>query len=314
MITEGNFRLTGLKQNDITPEIENIIRRAQDLILICGYSFTNHRNPRSVLKMVIDSPIQSKHCIFPINLYRGRDANRIRAIELIRNGVSVSIENKNHSKWIMSENEIYYGSANFSMDSLENKIEVATFRTFKNNDNLRSEFLNFIQNSMDRMLLGSNRSKLRGVIGKNEQLTRATRGLIKRFNPSIEKVMETVDSINIVRSLILEVVENCFWHLNEEGYNRLAESADFLDSILNKINHKGNDLINTNEGLRNFKSKVYYYNYYCNKFLSNVVELSGFSRDLLFSEEKVPRFTTLNRKLVRANSDVIETFKRTRIS
>ncbi len=309
MITEGNVRLTGLKRNDITPEIESIIDNAQNFLLICGYSFTNHRHSRSILKKVIDSPIQYKHCVLPITLYRGKDANRTRAIELVRNGVSVSIENKNHSKWIMSENEIYYGSANFTMDSLENKIEVATFRTFQTRDNLRYEFVNFIQESMDRMTNRSNRRNIWGVIGENDMLTTTTRLLIQRLNPSIEKVVKTVDSVNTVRSLITEVIENSFWYLDNKRYFELTKFADYLDNIINNINYKGNVLLSTKESSRDFKRKVYYYNYDCDKFLNQVIELSQISKQLLISEKKIPSFTTKNRKLVRMNKELLSNFK-----
>ena len=236
MIPEGNFRLTGLKQRDITPEIENIIDKAREFILICGYSFTNHRNPRSILKKIIDSPVKSKHCILPINLFRGLDANRTRAIELVKNGVSVSIENKNHSKWVMSENEIYFGSANFSIDSLANKIEVASFKYFQTADLLRTEFCDFVLDSIGRMLHLSHRNSIRGVIGQNDRLTNSTKPLIMRFNPTIEKVESTVDSINDVRSIILEIIENSYWFLPDTRYNSIIQYVSSLDDLISNIN------------------------------------------------------------------------------
>jgi hypothetical protein len=305
MITEGNFRLTGLKQSDITPEIENIIDKANEFILICGYSFTNHRNPRSILKKVIDSPVKSKHCILPINLFRGLDANRTRSIELVRNGVSVSIENRNHSKWVMSENEIYYGSANFSIDSLVNKIEVASFKYFQPADLLRSEFCDFVLDSIERMMHLSNRNSIKGVIGQNDRLTNSTKSLILRFNPTIEKVESTVDSINDVRSMILEIIENSYWFLPDTRYNSIVQYVSLLDNMINTINFKGIELLNTSENSRYFKSKVHYYNIECDKFLVKVPGLSNILNDYLYSENKIPSFTAKNRMLAKRNRSVI---------
>src|SRR5437868_15153063 len=111
MIIDGNFKKTGLKTTDITAEFDNILKTAKDVIIISGYSFTSPLNNKSILNKIIKSPIKTKHCILPIHLFGNRDINRLIAIELIRNGVSVSIEAENHSKWLMTEKEIYYGSA-----------------------------------------------------------------------------------------------------------------------------------------------------------------------------------------------------------
>jgi hypothetical protein len=55
MITEGNFRLTELKQNDKTTEIESIVDNARQYTVIWGCSFTNPRDAGSILRNVVDS-------------------------------------------------------------------------------------------------------------------------------------------------------------------------------------------------------------------------------------------------------------------
>lgn len=297
MIVEGNFRLTGLKQTDITPEIINLINSAKDFIVICGYGFTNHSNAKSILTKVVNSPVRSKHCILPITLYKGKDANRFKALHLIQNGVSVSVEEKNHSKWIMSENEIYYGSANFTIDSLEKKIEVATFRTFIAHDSILKEFASFITDSMKRMLSKSNRVKVKGVITKNKQLASQTRNLIKRFNPSIEKVIQTVDSINFVRSSVHEVVENCFWYLNDDLYREITKEAFNLDEIVKSISYRGNELLEVDENSVSYQRKIYEYNKSCDRYLNSIMRFEDLSETYLKKEKKIPSFTKQNRKL-----------------
>jgi hypothetical protein len=57
MIIEGNFRLTELKQNDKTTEIERIVDNAPKYAIILGYNFAIPRNARSILRKAIDSSV-----------------------------------------------------------------------------------------------------------------------------------------------------------------------------------------------------------------------------------------------------------------
>jgi hypothetical protein len=305
MIIEGNFRLTGLKQTDITPEIDNLIRSAKKFIVVCGYGFTNHTNVKSILGKIIGSPLPSKHCILPISLYKGKDANRSKALTLIQNGVSVSVEDKNHSKWMMSEREIYYGSANFTIDSLERKIEVATFRYFIKSDPIKEEFAKFIIESMDRMLSTSNRQKIRGYIRKNNLLTNSTRDQIKRLNPSIEKVVQTVDAINSVKSSIHEVLENSYWYLDDKHYHYLTQIAWRLEEEMREINFRGNELLNLSDGGSRYRSQVEKYNRQCDLYYGDVDRLQSVTSNLLNDVKNLPRFTKTNRSLLKLTRQVI---------
>jgi hypothetical protein len=306
VITEGNFRLTGLKQHDITGEIDNIINSAKEYIIICGYGFTSPKNNKSILKKVIDSPLKAKHCILPVTLFRGYEVNKPRAIGLIQNGISVSIENANHSKWIMNEKEIYYGSANFSIDSLENKIEVATFRNFLKKDPLKHEFQLFVKDSMNRMLKTSNRNYVRGYIGANNTLAQSTKVLIKRYNPSIEKVYDTIDSINFVRTAIYEIITNCFWYLGDKHYNRLAVRASEFEENIKSINYQGINLINADENSQNLDYLIKLYNKECDNFNKEIESYADLAKDFLLTEKEVPSFTSKNRKLTKQNIALIK--------
>lgn len=301
MLTEGNFRLTGLKETDISPEIHKIIDEAEEYLIICGYSFTSHTNPKSILKRVIDSSVPNKHCILPISLFRGKDTNRQRAINLIKNNISVSLENKNHSKWIMSEKEIYYGSANFSIDSLEKKIEVATFRLFSQGDLMRKEFTEFTLSSISRMLTHSDRRKLRGVLNQNNNLSRDCRILIRRLNPSIEKVFSTLDSIDYVRSLLLDILGNSFFHLNDHHYMELTNEAQKDLNLLNSINFNGRQIINSYETRKEYSLYKKYYNYNCDNFDNKILYLTDLSKDFLSSKNIVPKFAKRNRNIANGN-------------
>ncbi|MFZ1806231.1 MAG: hypothetical protein WAU36_03360 [Cyclobacteriaceae bacterium] len=297
MIVDGNFRLTGLKQIDITSEVLNLVSSAKNFIIICGYGFTRIGNPRSILGHVLSSSAQVKHCILPIGLFRGKDANRGKALEMIRHGMSVSIEEKNHSKWIMSENEIYYGSANFTIDSLTNKIEVASFRSFKDNDPILHEFKTFTLSSIKKMSNTSTRKKIKGVIMKNAKLLTTSRSLIKRYNPSIEKVYQTIDSINEVRSALHELAANCYWLLDDSQYKEITWFTTRLNTYLRLVGLYGSELIESKE-INN--SILEQYNRVCDNFYRDSDKLQGVTGSMLLQSRKVPEFATLNRKLARS--------------
>lgn len=305
VITDGHLRKTGLKTTDITSEFDKIISNAKDFIIISGYSFTRPKNANSILYKIVNSPVKHKHCILPIKLFGNKDVNRPIALELVKRGVSVSIEEQNHSKWLMTEKEIYYGSANFSMHSLATKIEVVSFKDFVKNDLLQKGFLTFTEQSMARMKTKSLKTQVSGVIRKNKKIIDQTKPLIKRFNPSIEKVASTIDSISLVNSNIIEVLGNNFWLLEEQLYGRLTKTvADYLNMI-NYINSFGNSILSLNDAGKDYDSKVDSYNKYCDKFQNIFTEYLPITKQFLMQESKIPEFTRQNRKLASENINLL---------
>ena len=303
MIPYGNLRLTGIKKGDITPEIDNIINSAGEFILICGYNFPSHKTSTSTLYKIINSPIKTKHCILPIRLqYQGgKDVNRPLAIQLVKNGVSVSIEDLNHSKWIMTEKSIYYGSANFTKLSLTQRIEVASFRDFIPNDTLLREFANFSYGSMKQMLIRSDRRRLWGILGINDNLIINAKSLIKKYNPSIEKVEQTIESIDEARAQIIELLENCYWYLENDDYDKLSYSAQRHLNMINSINRSGFEILELNDNTPKFRKLLKYYNSKCDEYTNSVSNYSRLATDFLLSMKIVPDFTKENRKLAGKN-------------
>ena len=301
VIADGHLKKTGLKTTDITAEFDRMISDAKDFILISGYSFTRPKNVNSVLNKIIKSKVKHKHCILPIKLFGNKDVNRPIAIELIKNGISVSIEEHNHSKWLMTDKEIYYGSANFSLHSLSSKIEVISFKDFLKGDLLQKEFLKFTEQSMNRMKSISLRNNVRGVIVKNKKLIDQTKPLVKRFNPSIEKVISTVDSINKVNSNILEVASNNFWFLEEKEYDNLVRTVASYSSLIQSINYFGTSILRLNEIGKDYDKKIESYNRYCDKFQNLFSEYLPITENLLNKESKIPEFTRENRQITSKN-------------
>ncbi len=294
MITEGNFQLTGLKQNDITPEIIRIIDEAEEYLIICGYGFTRATNPASVLWEVVHSTVPNKHCIIPISLFKGKDTNRSLILYLISQGVSVSLELTNHSKWIMSEKEIYYGSANFTMDSLSRKIEVVSFRKFIANDPIKEEFISFTEMSIQRMKNHTQRRKIWGLIRLNRILANSTRSKILRLNPSIEKVVTTLDSLNEVRHRVYNVVENCFWFLDDNQYRDVTKVAYHIDYLIKNINFRGSILLDDENQEKPSQRHIFYYNQQCDRFQNNIIELGQVSTQTLKTVTDIPDFSENN--------------------
>lgn len=306
MIVDGNYRLIGLKQNDLTTEFDNMINSANDLLIVCGYSFTKPTNYKSTLKKIISSTAAVKHCILPIDLFRSHDVNKPHAIELINNGVSVSLEPDNHSKWMMTENEMYFGSANFTNYSIEKRIEVAAFKQFIQNDLLKDEFLSFTKDSMSRMRLSSNRTRIRGVMTKNQRIISNNKALIKRFNPSIKKVTKTLDSISKIQSAINTLLANSYWLIDNKYYKELTRQASYYSRLLNRVNLEGNILIDKYERNKDYDFQRQRYNEYCDVLTNSFDDFWRRANDYIESTSELPDYTIKNRSIIMQNEKEVK--------
>ncbi|CAG2161344.1 hypothetical protein [Cupriavidus numazuensis] len=294
MIQHNKLEKSGIKIADITHDVHSIASNASKVLIICGYSFTKLTHIRSVLKQVVNSGALAKHCILPLDLHGSKDANRQTAIDLIKNGVSVSVESMNHSKWLMSESSLYFGSANFTMMSLERRIEVVTFRNFLPIDPLRSEFLDFTLASFKKVKKSSYRSKLHGVISRNDKLISSNSGLIKSLNTSIEKVSSTVKAIGQVRSSLFLVMENSYWLLNDKHRMILWKFLHQTLNALGRIEANGYRILEA-EKINDRDVKTY--NQYCEIFNRNYKLLKSLADDFLESSKTEDEVTIQNRRL-----------------
>jgi hypothetical protein len=241
-----------------------------------------------------------KHCIMPLKLMN-REANRNFAVHLINHGVSVSIEENNHSKWLMSESEIYYGSANFSVGSLRDRLEVVSFRDFVANDPLRRQFARFALQSMNNMRYNSQRKRLSGIITKNQRLIAKAKPLVKKLNPSIEKVISTVESVNAVRNMMMGVLSNSFWLLSDDYYQELALRTKDQVRLIQRVYREGIELLNMYREKADIQNKVNIYNDACMTFQGKAESYSTLAEDFLMSQNSVPEFTLTNEGLASRN-------------
>ena len=305
MFTYSNFKLIGLKETDITSHIDELIDDAKDLIVIGGYSFTKPSDVKSPLKKLIKAKAHFKHCIFPIGFF-GQRQNIPFAKELIKNGVSVSFEHENHSKWLMTEKGMYFGSANFSKYSLKSRIEVVTFKDFEVNDPFRQEFGAFTRKSMIRMKRDSNRANISGQITRNYRLAEITKRYIKRLNPSIEKVYRTIEGVHTAHSYVNAILQNSFWLLDDAYYRDLETVARNFSNELNNIYNAGNNLLNRHEAGLNYDRFTSIYNRECDNFLSEIDYLPKHSENLLSKMKELPMHTSVNRSLIDKSFNVMK--------
>jgi hypothetical protein len=307
IITEGRYVRTGLKTTNIENQVKKIIDDANNFIVLCGYSFTPSSNAQSILNKLIASPITNKHCIMPIKLYRGYDANKPHALDLIRNGVSVSIEVENHSKWLMTEGEIFYGSANFTNYSLTTRLEVVSFRKFKRNDPLRNQFGIFTLQSMNQMRLRANRANVQGLINRNRRLMNQTIPLIQRYNPSIRKVKNTLKNMFAAKVKINELLANNYWIIENKYYDKLIEYTLNNQRLINRIGRIGSEIIFDEQNGLNIGDKLDYYNSLCDESHKSLDEYYSISREFILNETQLPDYSTRNKELIYKNVEKIKT-------
>jgi len=272
-------------------------------MIICGYSFTPIHKPDSCLSKIINSNAASKHCILPISLYGSKDTNRQLAIDLINSGVSVSIEAMNHSKWMMSEKSIYFGSANFTKTSFEKRVEVVTFADFAPNDPLLADFAAFTKSSISKLRRCSYRSKLHGVINKNAALASLASKSVKRLNPDIRKVRYTLEHINNARSALHAILQNAFWLIENDRYFDIYNRASKMMHHILRIESTGNKLINQTS-LN--KLTIEKYNFLCDSYIGAVDIFAASTSDHILSSQNEPDFSIINRRLASRNYKIIK--------
>ncbi len=305
MFKYSNFKLIGLKENDITSHIYDLMDNAKDVIVIGGYSFTKPSDVKSPLNKLINVDAKHKHCIFPLGFF-GQKQNVPYAMELIKNNVSVSFEHENHSKWLMTENGMYFGSANFSKYSLKSRIEVVTFKDFETDDPFRKEFGAFTRQSMIRMKRDSNRANLKGQITRNYRLAENTKRCIKRLNPSIRKVYKTIEGVHTAHSYVNEILQNSFWFLDMIYYRDLNSVAQRFSINLNEIYNSAMKLVINYEEGKDIDQLINVYNSSCHNFLSEVGYLPEHSERLFSKMDELPKHTLTNRNLIDANFKYIK--------
>jgi len=173
MIGNPHYSVWGIKDNgeDITRDILGIINNASSYIVVGGYNFTFQTSGYTFFNLLTQKastgiPVLM---IIPPNL-SSPWSNQAQIIQYcISHGIALILNGNNHSKWLLTENDLYYGSSNFTQTSWRHRVEVVTIHRHSNifrqwmNDTLL-DFRLFIQREISRISRRRTMTNIQGLV------------------------------------------------------------------------------------------------------------------------------------------------------
>jgi len=241
MIGNNHYSIWGIKDSgeDITPEILDILNNANSFIVVGGYNFTFKTAGYTFFSILLTKVRQGIPVlmIIPPNL-TGYHNNQPAIINFcLTNGIALILNGNNHSKWLMTENDLYYGSSNFTDTSWRQRVEVITIHRHRHifgNWKRRTllDFRLFIQREIAKIHRRPTMTVIPGLIANTIATWNNINPLIQRLNPSIEKVISSLKNYNQVELLLNNVIEDWFQVYDPDNFKVVYDlNFKILDSV-----------------------------------------------------------------------------------
>lgn len=274
----------GLKRStqDITNNIMSIITNANRFIIVGGYNFTFKTAGYTFFaELKLKAATIPTLLILPPNLYGSGNSAQSNIIDFCNNnGIGIILNSYNHSKWILTDKDLYYGSSNFSETSWKRKVEVVTIH---NHSKINSpwaiktiiDFKDFIKEEIVLIRNRSTMQRITGLIENTINIWNSIKVRIIKLNPSIEKVQIT---LNNYEDVILDLQETCILWYETSYFENFQEIQKLSSIILKKINtlcsfaynNMFNEIINNGNSFKVDLNKEIVYTY--NKYHSELLE------------------------------------------
>lgn len=242
MIGNNHYSKWGLKDSgeDITADILEIVTTANSFIVIGGYNFSFRTAGLTFFNELTSKANNGVPVLLiaPPSL-AGRFNPQPRLINYcITNNIGVILNRNNHSKWLLTENDLYYGSSNFTPTSWRDRVEVVTIHRHRNffmnwKRATILDFRHFIQREIaDIINPRRNMHLYPGLIPLTINTWTNIQPLIRRLNPSIDKVKETLENYERVELDLYFVIEQWFIQANQNELDKIySMSYEILDSV-----------------------------------------------------------------------------------
>jgi hypothetical protein len=255
----------------------DILNDATSFIIVGGYNFTFKTAGYTffnILRKKVSYGIPVL-MIIPTNL-AGPWSNQPKIINYCNmHGIGIILNGNNHSKWLLTENDLYYGSSNFTETSWKQRVEVVTIHKHSNiQKNWKYstvlDFRKFVQREIVRLNKRKAMKNIPGLITHTITVWKNIKPLVKKLNPSIEKVIQTLQNYHLVEQMIEELTAEWFafypleifeqiYKMNSDLlfkinglcefayfhiYNEFTEIVEFEDvEVINEYNSLYNDII-----------------------------------------------------------------------
>lgn len=292
MIGNPYYSQWGIKcqGEDITNDIIGMVQSANSFIVIGGYNFSFSNSGQTFFNELVHKannrvPVLM---IFPPNLYGPYNPQPTLINYCLRNNIGVILSYQNHSKWLLSEQSLYYGSSNFSPTSWAQKIEVVTMHNHQRigyqwaNDTV-NDFRRFIQREINAITRRPTMNNYPGLIAQTQNTWNQITNLILRFNPSIEKVKTSLENYAIVELKLLELTQEWFYYSKPNDFSSIFKlNSSILSSINQLCEFAYANIYNESTDATNIDNKeiINSYNQFHDSFINTVDKCRAFLENL----------------------------------
>lgn len=298
MINPGNGSKWGIKRSgvNLAPDIHALIDNARSFIVVCGYNFSPYTNPTSIIPRLIARRQAGVNVLFiaPADMWGFGKKNHAANIQyLLNNRIGVILNSLNHSKWLVSDHGYYYGSLNFTAESMNRKIEVVSLCNVLGQSGVRSWMEDTKQELLSHAyqeLHSFNTTKATASLGSTNRnrlrILQAALGRILRYNPEIEKVKSTLLNYEDVRLDIISTIDDYLPLISlEELNNCWSKVADSVTS-LDELAFIGNEMVLKGESA-SIKSEIAFeYNEAHSLFIKRTEDLMKYIPQLMLKEKR----------------------------
>ncbi|AHW61453.1 hypothetical protein SAMN05444285_10689 [Draconibacterium orientale] len=298
MIGNNRYSIWGIKDSgeDITNEILSILNNANSFIIVGGYNFTFKTAGYSFFRILQNKVRQGIPVlmIIPSNLTGYNNSQPAIINFCITNGIGLILNGNNHSKWLMTENDLYYGSSNFTETSWRQRIEVVTIHRHNNlygswKRRTLLDFRLFIQREISKINRRPTMNAIPGLIANTIAVWNRILPLVLRLNPSIEKVIYTLRNYGEVETLLNENIEEWFQLYDIKLFKQVYEyNANILKKYNDLCDFAYSNIYNETTENREFRNEdiINEYNFLHSEFVKTIERATTELRDneTLFSE------------------------------
>lgn len=234
----------GIKNNgeDISPEIMRIINNAKQFIIVCGYNFTFRTSAGA--RPFFDA-LQAKSVagikvmlILPPKLHGKYNPQPAIIHHCLTNNLPVILNHQNHSKWLLTDEDLYYGSSNFTNASWKDRVEVVSIHEHtKLAKNWSQETIKDFKTFINKEIIDLNKPKrkmknYRGLLTSTRNTWNGVKPLINKLNPSIQKVIITLENYDKIISCIESEVIKWFDCYSKKEFEMICNlSSRIINSV-----------------------------------------------------------------------------------
>jgi hypothetical protein len=237
----------GIKDSgdDITKQILAIVNNAKGFVVVAGYNFTFRTSVGA--RPFFDALLQKLKSgvpvlmVFPPRLHGAYNPQPAIINFCLSNGIAVILNHQNHSKWMLTESQMYYGSSNYTNASWRDRVEVISLHDQANitapwAKETTRDFYSFLRREI-ATLTGKGRGMMSygGLTNLTTTTWRRINTLILRLNPSFDKVKKTLDNYDKIQNLLNQSVIDWFEYYDSESFDTVFRLCAAISNAIDNL-------------------------------------------------------------------------------